>query len=117
MIFTPIVFGRLNSAIIYIATMNDKSEKFNNALNIIGSKWTLQIVNSLILGESRFNDIQRCCEVCPRTLSARLDELEKSGIVKKRVEGSNPIKVEYSLTKKGESLSSVIQSISEWSKK
>ena len=97
--------------------MKNNNKSLDNAMELLGTKWTLPRVAALLEDKSRFNEIQRECEVCPRTLSARLDELEKNGIVKKSVEGSNPVKVEYSLTKKGESLSSVIKSISDWSTK
>jgi len=95
--------------------MKNNNKSLDSALELLGTKWTLPIVAALLEDKNRFNEIQRECEVCPRTLSARLDELEKSGIVKKRVVGSNPIKVKYSLTKKGEALSGVIKSISDWS--
>jgi DNA-binding HxlR family transcriptional regulator len=95
--------------------MKNNNPTLNNALEILGSKWTLPIVLALLEDKSRFNEIQRECEVCPRTLSARLDELESNGIVKKKVYSQNPPKVEYSLTKKGESLSAVIKAISDWS--
>lgn len=92
-----------------------QSQKY--AIKLIGTKWNLAIIVALMGGNNRFNEIQRECEVCPRTLSARLDELEQSGIIKKKVSGDNPAKVEYSLTQRGESLSSVVKSISEWSQK
>ncbi len=97
--------------------MKNSNTSLDNALELLGSKWTLPIVSAILENKSRFNEIQRKCEVCPRTLSARLDELEANGIVKKKVYSQNPPKVEYSLTKKGESLSAVINAISDWSYK
>lgn len=94
----------------------NNNKQLDAALELLGTKWTLPIVAALLENKIRFNEIQRECEVCPRTLSARLDELEQNGIVQKKVTGDNPIKVEYSLTKKGKSLSAVIKSISDWSK-
>ncbi|MEI6169914.1 MAG: helix-turn-helix domain-containing protein [Candidatus Saccharibacteria bacterium] len=95
--------------------MKSSNTSLDKALEILGSKWTLPIVLALLEDKNRFNEIQRECEVCPRTLSARLDELESNGIVKKKVYSQNPPRVEYSLTKKGESLSAVIKVISDWS--
>lgn len=97
--------------------MKNNNPKLSNTLEMLGTKWTLPILAALFNNKKRFTEIQRECEVCPRTLSARLGELEQSGIIKKKVSGENPIKVEYSLTKKGESLSSVINAISDWSYK
>ena len=87
----------------------------DNALELLGSKWTLQIVSALLDGNDRFNEIQRDCDVCPRTLSSRLDELESRGVITKKVYSQTPPKVEYSLTQKGKSLRSVIDAISNWS--
>ncbi len=95
--------------------MKDNNKSLDSALELLGTKWTLPIVAALLEDKNRFNEIQRECEVCPRTLSARLDELEQNGIIRKKVTGDNPVKVEYSLTKKGESLRSVITAISDWS--
>jgi hypothetical protein len=95
---------------------NTNSSSLDNALEVLGSKWTLQIVRELMNNNKRFNEIQRDCEVCPRTLSTRLDELENIGIVTKKVYSQTPPKVEYSLTSKGKSLSSVIDAIADWSK-
>jgi DNA-binding HxlR family transcriptional regulator len=93
------------------------NKKLDSALELLGTKWTLPIVSALLDNKNRFNEIQRECDVCPRTLSARLDELEKNGIVRKKVFSQTPPKVEYSLTKKGESLSGVISSIHSWSER
>jgi DNA-binding HxlR family transcriptional regulator len=95
---------------------NTISSDLKNSLEMLGSKWTLLIVQELMGSNKRFNEIQRDCEVCPRTLSTRLDELEKIGIVTKKVYSQTPPKVEYSLTTKGRSLSSVINAIADWSK-
>lgn len=95
---------------------NSNSTNLKKSLEILGSKWTLRIVQELIDSNKRFNEIQRDCEVCPRTLSTRLDELEKIGIVTKKVYSQTPPKVEYSLTTKGKSLSSVINAIADWAK-
>lgn len=97
--------------------MKNSNSKLNNALDILGTKWTLPIVAAILDNKNRFNEIQRECKVCPRTLSARLYELEKNGIINKTNIRNKTSKVEYSLTKKGESLSSVIAAISDWSYK
>ena len=93
----------------------DNIPDLDNALELLGSKWTLQIVSALLDGNDRFNEIQRDCDVCPRTLSSRLDELESRGVITKKVYSQTPPKVEYSLTQKGKSLRSVIDAISNWS--
>jgi len=47
-------------------------------------------------------------------LSERLQELEQEGIVDRTVVPEIPVRVEYSLTKKGRSLASAIDAIARW---
>ncbi len=89
----------------------------DEAARIIGQKWTLQIVHSLLDCRSR-----RFCElqedlggVNPSTLSSRLKMLEEEGLVRRIQVSAIPPHVEYSLTVKGYELRSVIAEITKWS--
>ena len=56
-------------------------------------------------GQSRFNQMLNCIEDSnPKTLSARLKEMEKTGLITRTVYDEVPIRVEYKLTKKGKDL-------------
>lgn len=59
------------------------------AMEVLGEKWTLLIVRELIMGSSRFNDIQRgVSHISPSLLTKRLLELESEGLlVKRRIPG------------------------------
>ena len=94
--------------------LDNSTPALDEALDIIGSKWTLPIVAALLDNKVRFNDIQRSCTVCPRTLSARLDELEQKGIIQTRVVDLDSGRKEYILTEKGRALSNVLSAISQW---
>lgn len=94
----------------------DYSQDLEQTLDVIGNKWTLPIVLNLLEGPKRFNELQKATCCCPRTLSARLSELESSGVVARKTFKQLPLKVEYSLTKKGESLSSIINAMATWGK-
>ena len=50
-------------------------------------------------------------------LSERLQELEQEGIVERTVVPETPVRVEYSLTKKGRALASAMDAIAEWAEK
>jgi DNA-binding HxlR family transcriptional regulator len=95
--------------------MDDK-KSLEDSLDLLGSKWTLQIISTLLEKDGRFNEIQRECDICPRTLSLRLDGLENNGIVTKRLHSKASTKFEYSLTEKGRSLNKVLMAISDWSR-
>lgn len=84
-------------------------------LKIIGSKWTMLIIHNLFTGKKRFGELQKLLgTISPKTLSQRLFELEKDGIVKKKIFAEIPLHVEYSLTTKGESLKSIFETMAKW---
>jgi DNA-binding HxlR family transcriptional regulator len=87
----------------------------SNTLKIIGSKWTPLLLRELCESTKRFGELQRALTgISPRTLSLRLQQLEKDGIVKKKVFAEIPLHVEYSLTSKGQSLREIINKMHDW---
>lgn len=95
--------------------MDHKNCGVAKTLKIIGSKWTMLILHNLFSGKMRFGELQRSLpNISPKTLSLRLQELEKEGIIKKKIYAEVPLKVEYSLTKKGESLGEIFTKMAEW---
>lgn len=84
-------------------------------LKVIGSKWTMMILHNLFEGKNRFGILQRELKtISPKTLSQRLDELEKTGIIKKKIFSEVPLHVEYYLTPKGKSLEKVFSDLESW---
>ena len=88
------------------------------AARIIGQKWTLQIVNTLIDGDAkRFCELQEALGgVNPSTLTTRLKYLEEMGMVQRNEVSTIPPHVEYSLSEMGRQLESVIREIIQWSR-
>jgi DNA-binding HxlR family transcriptional regulator len=100
----------------------DKNCAVLSASNLIGKRWTIVMVLELYKGEDkwkRFNQLKaKLPQITSKMLSARLKELEKAGILTKRVDSSVvPIKSEYSLTKRGEEFIDIIKHIKDWSLK
>ena len=85
-------------------------------MGLIGGKWKTVILFHLIEKPLRYNELRKKMEsVTERTLSLQLKTLEADGIVERKVFTSKPpLKVEYSLTEFGKTLSPVIMSIAEW---
>lgn len=96
----------------------DPNEKcpIEAAIEIIGSKWTFLIIRDLLIdGTVRFGDLLRSLDgISPKTLSLRLRELEKYGLVTRIVYPEIPPKVEYKLTEKGKGLESVFIELKKW---
>jgi DNA-binding HxlR family transcriptional regulator len=95
--------------------MLDEKSCVMNTLKIIGSKWTILILRDLCEGTKRFGQLQRSLNgISPKTLSLRLKQLERDGVVRKKVFAEVPLHVEYSLTPKGQSLREIINKMREW---
>jgi len=79
---------------------------------LIGSKWTALLIHGLSEGPRRFTQLERACPgISPRTLSERLDMLERQDIVSRHTYAESPPRVEYELTDKGEALLPIIDAM------
>ena len=89
-----------------------------SAMEIIGNKWTALILRDLAGGPKRFGELEKSVgSINPRTLSQRLDDLERCGILTKQSFHEVPPRIEYTLTKKGEDLVPVLRQMAEWGTK
>jgi DNA-binding HxlR family transcriptional regulator len=87
------------------------------AINILGGKWKISILWHLSKESVRFNELQRLLtNITQKTLTMQLRELEKAGIIYRKIYPEIPPKVEYGLTKVGESLKPILSSMCEWGK-
>jgi DNA-binding HxlR family transcriptional regulator len=81
---------------------------------VLGEKWTLLIVRELVLGATRFSQIQRAIpRISPTVLNKRLAELQTHGvIVRKRIPEQKGF--EYQLTESGRELYPLILQMAQW---
>ena len=81
---------------------------------IIGEKWTLLIIRELLMGGSRFNELQRGLSlISPTVLSKRLESLSEHGLVlKKKIPGQRGY--EYFPTQSCKELLPIIRSLGDW---
>ena len=86
----------------------------SKAAEILGEKWTLLIIRELLLGATRFNQIQRAMsKISPTILNKRLDTLCKHGlIIRKRIPEQRGY--EYQLTEAGRELYPIVLQTAEW---
>ncbi len=84
------------------------------AADIIGERWTVLILRELLLGTTRYNDLQRgLSRISPTLLSKRLKGLEEKGLVlRKRPPGQRTH--EYFLTACGRELAPLIDTLAVW---
>ena len=89
---------------------------------MISGKYKLRIVWDLKDGPLRYSAIGRGLlrgtdasrEIAPRVLTRELKALTESGLIERRDFGVVPPKVEYRLTRKGQSFVPVIAAIRQW---
>lgn len=84
-------------------------------LKVIEGRWKVLVLHYLLEGTRRFNELHRLLVgVSPRTLAKQLRELEKDGIVRRKVFPEIPPRVEYSLTELGRTLRPVLGAMHDW---
>lgn len=82
------------------------------ALELVGHKWALLIVQELLAGPRRFTAIERSLVGAnPKMVTARLRELESAGIVSRTTYPEVPPRVEYALTPRGRELAPAIDAL------
>lgn len=80
--------------------------------SLIANKWKIIILRDLLTGTKRYNELTRSVVgISAKVLTENLRELEKDGIINRNVYPEVPPRVEYSLTKKGEDLKDVIETM------
>ena len=87
-------------------------------ISVIGGKWKPPLIWILLKGPMRFGELGKMMpDIALKVLSRQLKELEAEGIVIRKAYPEVPPRVEYSLSKKGESLRDIMELMSEWSRK
>jgi DNA-binding HxlR family transcriptional regulator len=86
------------------------------ALDLIADKWIVAVLYVLSGGTKRYGELQReIGEISQRMLTRTLRDLERNGLIKRKVYPVVPPMVEYSLTPLGETLNGVLKSLCDWS--
>ena len=92
--------------------------RFHRASELIGRRWTGAIIFLLLKQTCRFATLRDAIpDITDRMLSERLQELEDEGLVERTVIPETPVRVEYSLTRKGKALAEPIGAIANWAEK
>ena len=98
--------------------MNPSNCPVSVTADAIGGKWKPLILFYLEGGTRRFGELRRLIpEATKKMLTQKLRELERDQIIRRKVYAEVPPRVEYSLTRHGESLSPILKQMSTWGEK
>ncbi len=91
----------------------------SNVLDFVGDKWSFLILRDLMFfGKQSFSELQSSDEkMATNILSSRLENLEKDGLVVKRVNPSDKRKKIYTLTSKAQDMLPILLEMMIWSDK
>ncbi len=102
--------------------MSEQTEKkelpacpVETTLTLIGDKWKVLILRDLLPGTKRFGELKKSIgNVSQKVLTAQLRDMEKSGLINRKVYPEVPPHVEYSLTELGRSLQPILDALRDW---
>ena len=84
---------------------------------VVGGKWKGKILFVLFTGTKRFGELRKLLpDTTQRMLTMQLRELEEDGVIERKVYAEVPPKVEYSISKSGETLKPVVDAMWHWGK-
>ncbi|MBV9205041.1 MAG: helix-turn-helix transcriptional regulator [Actinobacteria bacterium] len=85
------------------------------ALARVGDRWTLLVVDALLAGPCRFNELlERLPGIAPNILSERLKRLEREGLLVARPYSERPPRAAYQLTAEGRELAGAVRLLAYW---
>jgi DNA-binding HxlR family transcriptional regulator len=91
------------------------SSPLAQALARVGDRWTLLVVEALLPGPRRFNDLlSQIPGIAANILSERLKRLERDGLLVARPYSQRPPRAAYQLTAEGAELAGALRLLAQW---
>jgi DNA-binding HxlR family transcriptional regulator len=85
------------------------------ALERVGDRWTLLVVEALLDGPRRFGDLQEAVSgIAPNILTQRLRHLEKEAVIVSRPYSERPPRLAYELSVSGQELAGALRLLADW---
>jgi DNA-binding HxlR family transcriptional regulator len=98
-----------------MAQRENASSPLSEALAILGDRWTLLVVEALLDGPRRFNDLlDQLTGIAANILSERLKRLEREGLLVARPYSDRPPRAAYQLTAEGQELAGALRLLAYW---
>ena len=90
-------------------------DALDEALALVGDRWTLLIVRRLLIGPGRFNELmEQVNGIAPNILTKRLRQLETDGLLVSAPYSQRPLRLRYTLTQPGQELASALEQLRTW---
>jgi DNA-binding HxlR family transcriptional regulator len=103
------------ATISLMAQQDTDSSPLAEALARVGDRWTLLVVEALLTGPQRFNDLlDQLPGIAANILSDRLKRLERDGLLVARPYSERPPRVAYQLTAEGSELAGALRLLAAW---
>ncbi len=89
----------------------------DTTFRLVGKKFTILIIREMMRDKTRFNQFLDSIEgINPKILSARLKEMEKSGLIRRKVHSTEtPVRIGCFLTERGSALKSIVNKMAVFS--
>jgi DNA-binding HxlR family transcriptional regulator len=110
----PATARRLRRPSISAADNRANQRHLEHAADLLGDRWSWEIIGGAFLGRRRFDEIQSTTGMASNILSARLARLIDEGVITRRAYQERPPRYEYILTAKGRDLYPAIVMLMRW---
>jgi DNA-binding HxlR family transcriptional regulator len=98
-----------------MAEPENGSSPLAGALARVGDRWTLLVVEALLTGPGRFNDLLgQIPGIAANILSDRLKRLEREALLVARPYSERPPRAAYELTAEGKELAGALRLLAHW---
>jgi DNA-binding HxlR family transcriptional regulator len=97
----------------------EQCKAIDNMWEVLGRRWALLILKNLHTKEAiRFNELKRALPgISSTVLAARLLEMERGGLISKKIYPEIPPRVEYRLTARARELGIILRGLGEWAQR
>jgi DNA-binding HxlR family transcriptional regulator len=86
-----------------------------DTLYVLGGKWKLPLILSLVQSPKRFGEIMKAVEgISPKILTKELKDLELNEFIIRRVYATTPVTIIYEATDYSRTLRNVLHELSNW---
>jgi len=94
--------------------VEDLAYPVDESFRLLGRRWGPEIIAQMSRGMTRYSQLQKVLPgISPRTLSVRISEFQKAGLIFKAGDGQT--RVRYALTKKGKEFVKELDSVAAFS--